>query len=320
MNNQYKWSSITTDDLEAWSALINHLAEVDGTEEFYSAEDLAEALASASLEPTRDTWAVWGDDRMIGFGQLGTAANPDNDGLIRASLDGGVHADYRGLGIGRQLMELLESRAREAVAERHPGKGFFFAADGGREGSSASAMLSRRGFEAARYFTHMERSLDDDQDANQLATRAAPDGVVFRSLEAADEAAVLAAHSAAFRDHWGSSPPSKEQWHEWCTGNRARPADSVIAVDETGEVLAYSLCNEWEDGELYFELIGTVPHARGRGLGTAVLTRALAHALGRYHRAELMVDAESPTGATRLYERIGFTAKFTTVAMRNYHV
>ena len=33
-------------------------------------------------------------------------------------------------------------------------------------------------------------------------------------------------------------------------------------------------------------------------------------------RADLDVDSESPTGATRLYERLGFTVKKTFAAMQ----
>jgi ribosomal protein S18 acetylase RimI-like enzyme len=45
---------------------------------------------------------------------------------------------------------------------------------------------------------------------------------------------------------------------------------------------------------------------RGRGLGEALLRRSFAalHARGQ-RRIRLSVDAENPTGATRLYERAG---------------
>lgn len=67
-------------------------------------------------------------------------------------------------------------------------------------------------------------------------------------------------------------------------------------------------------------LVGTVPQARGRGLGSAVLggTIAASAESGQYTTIELDVDTESLTGATRLYERLGFTVKHTTAAMQRY--
>jgi mycothiol synthase len=45
---------------------------------------------------------------------------------------------------------------------------------------------------------------------------------------------------------------------------------------------------------------------RGRGLGSALLTHAFRELYGRgLRRIALNVDAENPTGATRLYERAG---------------
>src|SRR5699024_12857677 len=58
---------------------------------------------------------------------------------------------------------------------------------------------------------------------------------------------------------------------------------------------------------LHIALVGTRPEARGRGLARAVIarTRAAAAEAG-YASAELEVDSESLTGATRLYDALGF--------------
>ncbi len=52
--------------------------------------------------------------------------------------------------------------------------------------------------------------------------------------------------------------------------------------------------------------LAVLPSHRGRGLGTALLRRAFAAfaALG-LRRVTLNVDAENPTGATGVYERVG---------------
>ena len=98
----------------------------------------------------------------------------------------------------------------------------------------------------------------------------------------------------------------------------ARHDLSTVALSSEGEVLAYVLCGEWVDRELYVNIVGTVPSARGRGLAADALRRtiSLAAATGEFDLIGLDVDSESLTGATRLYERVGFVLKHQTMAMQ----
>lgn len=54
-DSPYRFAPMSLQDAEAWAELTNHLAEVDGTEEFYEAEDLAEELEDPRLDPRKDT-------------------------------------------------------------------------------------------------------------------------------------------------------------------------------------------------------------------------------------------------------------------------
>ena len=49
----YLWAPIATDQVAAWADLTNHLAEVDGTEEYYREEDLLEELGHDGVDPAR---------------------------------------------------------------------------------------------------------------------------------------------------------------------------------------------------------------------------------------------------------------------------
>ena len=64
------------------------------------------------------------------------------------------------------------------------------------------------------------------------------------------------------------------------------------------------------------EDLGVIRRWRRKGLGTALLLTLLGRLrqLG-FERAELGVDADSLTGATRLYERVGFEPTRTAVAL-----
>jgi len=311
MESQLRWAPLDEASVPGWAVLVNLLAEADGTEEYLSADDLAEELTESGFTPATDSWAVFDGEHMVAYGQLRVGLNPDREGRVRAVLGGGVAPAHRGQGIGRELAGRMERRAVARAAERHPGRPLYWRAEGGMEGSSARAFWEHRGYEVVRYFNHLTRPLP----GAPLPEPAAPATLVSPGPQ--HEAATLAAHNRAFADHWGSAPTAEATWRHHWSARAARMDLSTIALGPDG-VLAYVLAGEWVEGELYVNLVGTVPEARGRGLAAACLARTLglATATGRFGHAELDVDSENPTGATRLYERLGFTVKRTFAAMQ----
>lgn len=314
--NDYRWAPITTADLEPWAALVNHLAEVDGTEEFLSVEDLAEELDSPQHDPQRDSWSVWQGETMVAHGGVFVPVTPDHEGRARCLVGGGVHAEHRGRGLGTRLLALAEARGLELLAERHPGRPAYFSADGGLEGATARELLSDRGYAVVRYFSHLRRP---SQDIPPLPDH---DGVQLITPGPEHEEAVRLAHEEAFKDHWGSGPVAPGPWHEHWISRSSRAELSTIAVarggEHDGQVVAYVLVGQWVDREAYVNIVGTVASFRGRGLAAACLTRTLGlvSAAGDYDVVELEVDSQSPTGATRLYERLGFRHHRQTARMR----
>ncbi|HUW12079.1 MAG TPA: GNAT family N-acetyltransferase, partial [Anaerolineae bacterium] len=69
--------------------------------------------------------------------------------------------------------------------------------------------------------------------------------------------------------------------------------------------------------EGYVDTLAVIREQRQRGLGTALLVHSL-HALRQagMEAAHLHADAANLTGAMRLYERVGFRVRKTTVAYR----
>jgi len=104
------------------------------------------------------------------------------------------------------------------------------------------------------------------------------------------------------------------------TSGTLRPCFSFVAYagsEPAGFVLSeeYEGYNEQIGGrDLFIGLVGTRRVARGRGIASALLTRALAQAreVG-FISGSLVVDSDSPTGAVGLYERVGFTVKHTSI-------
>ena len=97
-------------------------------------------------------------------------------------------------------------------------------------------------------------------------------------------------------------------------GYGARPDLSVVALDADGAVVAHCMCSRYpEDDALlgrsdgWVSYLGTLPQWRGKGLASALIIESLHRfaADGLTH-ASIGVDADSPTGAARLYRSLGF--------------
>jgi ribosomal protein S18 acetylase RimI-like enzyme len=124
-----------------------------------------------------------------------------------------------------------------------------------------------------------------------------------------DSRAVYDALHEAFRDHWGQGMRAYEDWAGRVAG-RHELAPCFVLVAREGEQIAGALVGRVGTGAdpeagSVVEL-GVRRPWRGRGLGLALLHMAFdefrRHSLAR---ARLIVDSESPTGATRLYDRAG---------------
>jgi mycothiol synthase len=124
----------------------------------------------------------------------------------------------------------------------------------------------------------------------------------------------------AFRDHWGSTETNPEYWAHFLASAAFRPELSFLAY-ENSEPLGMLVTREHQTKtgrrDLHIELVGTRAVGRKRGIATALLLTAMSAARSeRYDQASLDVDADSLTGAVRLYERAGFTVACTWVAYR----
>lgn len=286
------------DSVAEWTELTNVLAEADATDEFYETEALAEELEEPGVDPRLDTLGVWVDGTLAGFGQLRVSSGLF-EGRARAEIAGGVSPDYRGRGLGSQIMDRMEARARELSGQRHPGVPVMLGASGGIEGASVRRMLEHRGYRAVRYYHEMSRPLPG-------VLPPSPDLPVQRYSAELTEAVRLA-HNDAFSTHWGSIPTDSDRWHARFSSGTFRPEGSFVVVGSEGIVQAYVLVCQWVPGQAWIDLVGTRQQARGAGLATACLAASLrALAEQGYAKAGLSVDSQNSSGAGALYASLGF--------------
>ncbi|MGP9538679.1 GNAT family N-acetyltransferase [Brachybacterium sp. AOP43-C2-M15] len=309
-------SPLTVEDVPALTALLNRIDAADRLDEPAAEPSIREWLTMPGLDLERDTLAVRRGEDLVAVALVDVHTSLDRDGRVRCQLMGGVDPSHRRQGLGTALLDWSETRARELVGERHGTDAMaVFRASGGRdprEGAAADApqaggadirpVLARRGYTRARSWLSMVRELSGEPVAGPSVV-----GAALRAPTDAEREATRLAHLAAFADHWGSAPVPRERWALWWSSHTSRRELSSIALDAEGTVLAYVIASEDRPGALHIALVGTRPEARGRGLARAVIARTLrAAAEAGYARAELEVDGESLTGATRLYDALGF--------------
>ncbi len=179
-------------------------------------------------------------------------------------------------------------------------------------------LLEATGFEPVRWYFDMRRSnLKDVPDAPL------PDGLVFRPVSEDLHRAIWDADNEAFLDHWQPRVRTDEEFASLFAAADLDTSLWVVAWDRdqiAGVVQAWI----WKDENAqlgvqrgWLEHISVRRPWRRRGLGQAITAEALRRlrAAGM-QEAMLGVDAESPTGALRLYEGLGFQVFSRSTAYR----
>lgn len=311
------WRPLSVDDAEAVTALAERISARDHPTWSESLDEIRDELGHSWVDPERDGLLAFDDDGTpVAWGLV--VAPPDPESLVRVILFGGVDAAHRGRGIGRRLLAWQHDRARATLAESPlalPAWVLSYAPDRAPEHGE---LLQRAGFEPARYFTTLECDLADPTPSAPL-----PEGLRLVPFDAPLSEAVRAAKNAAFADHWGSQPASREGWESMQQLGSFRGDLSRVALDGD-EVVGFVVTEVNEDDWVrqgsrsgYIGLVGTVREWRGRGLASALLAEVLtAYRAAGLERAVLDVDAENPTGAVGVYTRLGFVPTSRDVSYR----
>lgn len=311
------WRSLTTDDAATIAELAERISARDHPTWSESVDEIHEELTHSWVDPSSDgLLATDADGTAVAWGLV--VAPPDPESLVRVILFGGVAADHRGRGIGRELLAWQQSRALHMLAASDatlPAWVLSYAPDRAPE---HGRLLQRRGFEPARYFTTLEADL-----ARVDSQAAVPDGVRVLPFDASLSEAVREAKNAAFADHWGSQPASREAWEsmQGLPSFRADLSRIALAGDDViGFVITETNEDDWERAGSrsgYIGLVGTVRAWRGRGLASALLTEVMrAYRDAGLETAVLDVDTENPTGALGVYTRLGFEPTARDVSYR----
>jgi ribosomal protein S18 acetylase RimI-like enzyme len=242
-----------------------------------------------------------GEERIL---QAWTSPRVDRDADARIGRDS--YALVEGLGEGRAMLELYgrpsetlldwaERRARE--------KGHRSLAGGWSTNDALFRELEERGYRLVRNSHRMEIDLSEQPELPSW-----PEGIEARAYRTGDEKVLYEMQQEVFEDSWENIAIPYDEWAHWLLQPPMFVPDLWFLALGDGEPAGFAICHPHPDSpDLgWVGILGVRRAWRRRGLGRALLLKAFEEFRSRgLPRAGLGVDAESLTGAHRLYERAG---------------
>jgi mycothiol synthase len=281
------------DDFDEVLALLQAADAALIGESDWTADDLRDEWDDVA-DRERDAWVVELDGRIAGHALL-------VDRRTRLSADGYVHPELRGRGVGSELLRLTEARARQLAESLEPPVKLQNATLVGDP--CVPALYERHGFAPARHFFRMVIDLDEQEPPLSES-----DGATIGPYDHPREArAVHETIDGAFAREWNHRPESFEEFEaRRLAGRHFDP--SLWLVARAGEEVVGALLADWKRmGDWgWIGSVGVREGWRRRGIGEALLRASFREFHRRGERkVALGVDVQNPTGATRLYERVG---------------
>lgn len=298
------------EDYPKMVAVIAASVEADRIERTDSVEDIANAYSHlVNCDPYQDMIFAEINNEVIGYSR-GFWRQEENGPYIYSSTGFLVPA-WRRKGIGTSMLRWIENRMRVIAESRPSGEISLlegFAADGN---VSLAALLKKNNYKPLRYFVEMVR-----HDLENIPDFPMPDGLEVRPVLTEHYQAIWDTDQEAFRDHWGYSEPTEEEYQEWLDNKKVfQPQLWQIAWDiNTNEIagqvrtfINFAENEKYNRKRGYTEFISVRRPWRKRGLARALIVRSLQLQKEQgMTESALGADSDNISGATRVYEDCGF--------------
>jgi ribosomal protein S18 acetylase RimI-like enzyme len=293
------------DDVEAAVELVNACSiELIGRPE-WEVHQFRNDWQSPNLNVETDLRVVLTpDDELVGYARVW-----DWEPHVRMFGRGNVHPEYKGQGIGTYLAQWVEERARQSIPKTPAGTRVVLLQSRLSTDTAAQELLRQQGYRVVRYGFRMVIEMDATPPEPVL-----PGGITIRPFVREKQMrALVIADREIFRDHWGyvEHPLEKvyKEWVHWIDNDPDHDPSLWFLALDGDEIAGMSLClpKMAEDPEMsYVETLGVRRPWRRRGVALALLHHSFCELYRRGKRkVSLDVDAQSLTGATRLYEKAG---------------
>ena len=285
------------DEFEAMRELMNAHQLAAFGEADITADELRLWLSSPSVDVQRDLRVLEDGGRLVGYADV----DPNHQDPPLWWCDVKVAPDADADAVLPELVRWLDERARSGTLRVWTGA----------EDARVLAVLERLGFASRRHSYRMEISLGGESQ-----TPVWPHGITVRTATAADHRLVYESVIEVWQDTSDPWDESFEEWRHWAIESSAYDPTLWFLAFAGDGLAGFSLCraDATDPTAGYVATLGVRRPWRRQGLGEALLLHSFDAFRSRgYTRATLGVDASSPTGATRLYERAGMRVYRTTV-------
>ena len=302
----YTWRALRLEDAPALHQLELDCVPADGGTNLTTAEQYRGKLQEAEECLSTDTLCA-----ADSAGRLAASAWVTCDVHLkheyRAFLEGRVHPDYRGRGLGSFLLQWMEARACEILSTLPEDRPAMLRVDFYDRSADAVELLEKHGFRLALAEDTMRRGLSHVLPALQL-----PEGMTLVAWSTRRATTFFEVYQEAFRERPGFPGWSEDTWRHNLTDYPDFRADLSLLLLEDTEAVGFTIChaenegNPQSGGTGWVSQMGVRPAWRKRGLGGALLSEVMRRfQSGGLGWAALEVSTENRR-ALRVYRRLGF--------------
>jgi mycothiol synthase len=279
----------TLDELEALAELINRDANELYGEDEESVDSMRMWLTGPTLKPETDIRVAIADGRFCGYVDVA----PDPEPIYWADLRvPPSEADE----VRLTLFDWVEGRARER-------RGELLRFHTASIDEPTKRLLEARCYRVIRHFYRMR--IDFNGDLPEVRW---PQGVMIRNATREDARLAYDLHQETFEDHWEHARMPLSEWEHHMLREGWFDPKLWFLVERDNDLAAIAICreHEGEKGLGWISVLGVRKKWRRQGLGRSLLLHCFQEFRRRgFHAAALGVDADSLTGANRLYESAG---------------
>lgn len=313
----YTQRAATLDDADAVANVMTIAVRAQGHNELITGDLIRRDWnGNPKWDVTASSQVVFNPQgEMVGAVSIFDIYNPTHPG-INCDVIPGEHWET----VMRVLMAWAEQTALRALERCQPEERFA-PATGTDVDSQKYVFLTSIGYQPVRYFYEMGLTLQEAPPVMPL-----PEGFTIDTLDYPTELEeMVTAYDDMWQDHYGYVPrPVSDIVADWTRFIESDPDFDptmwyIARHDATGEIAGLVMCqfkSVTKADEGYIMLVGVRRAYRKQGLAQAMLMHAFADYWRRDQKTvSLSVDASSPTGATKLYERVGMAITQRRVRM-----
>jgi mycothiol synthase len=295
-------------DAPAIVELMNEREISFGGDPYFTVAEIRDMAAGWARDVETDSrLAFTPDGRIVGMAVVA----PPPDGGTFGDTFAGVRLDFQGRGVGRALLAWEFERLRELHAELSPDIPWTVNVGANVTDDRSIRLFERFGMSPVRYFFEMLLPIAELRPVDM------PSGFRVGPFDAELAERLYEADDEAFSDHWGHERQPYDKWRTTTIDSELfRPELTRVAFDGD-DIAAYVLSYDDGIGSHYIGQVGTRQPWRRRGLAGALMSETIAAAAASGKTlATLGVDADNPTGALGVYERLGFAPRQRWVVYR----